>query len=1057
MPTLGYLALVLHAHLPYVRDPDDEEVLEENWLFEAITESYVPIVLLLERLLEDHIEFRLTISLTPTLASMLLDPLLQARYIKKLDKTIELAEKEIARTAPLPDFQPLARLYHQRLVQVREAFVERYDKDLVRALRHFQTLGKVEILASAATHGYLPLLSTNESAARAQIGVGVKHYRQVFGRKPEGFWLPECGYYPGIDRLLAEHGIRYTILETHGVTRADRRPRYGVFAPILCPSGVAAFGRDPDSSRQVWCSKVGYPGDFDYREFYRDLGHDGDLDYVRPYIHPSGLRVDTGLKYYRITGPGDHKEPYVPEWAEHKVSLHAEHFLAERIRQVQEMSPAMDRPPLVVAPYDAELFGHWWFEGPRWIDYLIRKAALDQDTIRLVTLSEYLNQWPDNQVATPCLSSWGRNGFNEVWLNPETDWIYRHLHSGAAVLEKLITRHRRSTGLTRRALNQAGRELLLAQASDWAFMINSGTMKEYAIRRARGHLVCLNRLHQQIDAETIDQSWLENLESRDDPFPGIATAAEFRPRAAVSVKVQEPKARIPVARPAQLKIAMACPEIVPFAKTGGLADMASSLATALERLGHQLCLIMPAYRAVLDQTAGLRETGIGFAVSLGTGRHEAGVLAATLGRNISAYFIRADRYFDRPFLYGTPEGDYPDNAERFTFFARAALEVLRHTGTPHVLHAHDWQAALAVAFLKAQPERYPGLSTVRTVLTIHNLGYQGVFGPDEWDLLNLDASLFTPRHFEFYGKINFLKAGLALADAITTVSPTYAREIQTQDHGFGLEGVLQERTSRLVGILNGVDYDRWNPETDPAIAGNYGPADFSGKRACKADLQKEFGLPEEPQTPLLGMVSRMAAQKGFDLLASAVDPLIAKGLQLVVVGTGDQHYQDLFQAVARRCAGRLGIRIAFDERLARQVEAGADLFLMPSRYEPCGLNQLYSLKYGTIPVVRATGGLKDSVHEFDPATGAGTGFVFEAYESAALLAAVDRALTTFHNKDQWATLMRNAMTADYSWNQSAREYLRLYQSLVTPKRRASPHPKTKPARTEAKPVRTRKA
>ena len=1021
----GYLALVLHAHLPFVRHQEHEEFLEENWLFEAITETYIPLFRVVEGLLEDHVDFRLTFSLTPTLSSMLADPLLQSRYLRRLDKTLELADKEVERTAADPAFHPLARMYRSLLFEVRDTFLNRYEKNLVRGFQRFQESGKVEVIASAATHGYLPLLAVNESAVRAQIGVGVRHYEEVFGRPPRGFWLPECGFYPGVDRLLAQRGIRYTIVETHGITRADHRPRYGVFAPVVCPSGLAVFGREPESSRQVWSSAVGYPGDFDYREFYRDIGHDLDLDYIGPYIHPDGIRTDTGIKYYRVTGPGEHKEPYVPEWAERKAATHAEHFLSERIKQVRELSPGMDRPPLVVAPYDAELFGHWWFEGPRWLDYLIRKIALDQQVVRLVTLSEYLETWPENQVAMPSMSSWGSNGFNEVWLNGENDWIYRHLHFGAETMEKLVAGHPGAEGVAARALNQAARELLLAQASDWTFMINAGAMADYATTRSKSHLLRLHRLKEQIGSGAIDERGLEALESQDNLFPKIPAADEFAE--VVAPAAPKPLAVAAPRLPAQIKIVMACPEIVPFAKTGGLADMVASLAQALARLGHEVSLVMPAYRAVRESGCALRETGIRLHVPLEGTREEGMVLAGALGAEIPVYFIQADRYFDRPALYGTPEGDYPDNARRFAFFARAVLELLRHLGAPHVLHAHDWQAALSIAFLKAQPERYPGLASIRTALTVHNLGYQGLFPADQWDLLNLDAGLFTPRHFEFYGNINFLKAGLVFADAITTVSPTYAREIQTREYGFGLDGVLRERASRLSGILNGADYEVWNPETDRWIAHAYSPRDLSGKQACKAELQKAFGLRIDPDVPLLGIVSRLASQKGFDLIEAAAGDLMQRDLQLVLVGRGDQHYQDLFCALAERHAGKLAVKIAFEERLAHQLEAGADMFLMPSRYEPSGLNQLYSMKYGTIPLVRATGGLRDSVQEFDCQARAGTGFVFERYDASAFLAAVDRALAAYRQKDAWAALMQNSMRADFSWTQSARDYLKVFR------------------------------
>jgi len=1019
----GYLALVLHAHLPYVRHPEHSYSLEENWLFEAITETYVPLLLMLDGLAEDGIDFRLTISLSPTLGSMLLDPLLQSRYLTRLEQTIELAEKEVARTASLPAFHPLAEMYHRSFLRVRKAYVERYHNNLVSTLQRHQQTGNVELLASAATHGYLPLLSLNESAVRAQIGVGVEYYRQTFGREPQGFWLPECGYYPGIDRILNEHGIRYTILETHGITRADRRPRNGVYAPIVCPSGLAAFGRDPDSSQQVWSSATGYPGDFDYREFYRDIGHDLDPETIGPYIHPDGIRVDTGIKYYRITGAGKHKEPYVPEWAEHKAAAHAGHFLSERIKQVENLSAHMDRKPLVVAPYDAELFGHWWFEGPRWLDHVIRGSAA-QDNFRLVTLSEYLDEYSENQAATPCLSSWGRNGYNEVWLNGENDWIYRHLDQGAGLLGKLVTANPRPAGLKKRAMDQAARELLLAQASDWAFMIHSGTMQEYATRRCKGHLHRLYDLCREVENGQIEEAALRMIEGQDPIFAGISTAAAFAEGIAQPAPAAE---RVPVALPPRLKIVMASPEMFPFARTGGLADMVGSLAAALRQAGHEVSVILPAYRQVREGGIALRDAGQRIAVPMGGRLEEGIVLEAALG-DVPVHFLRCDRFFDRPFLYGGPEGGYADNGARFTFFARGVLELLRQLGAPHVLHAHDWQAAMAIAFLKAQPERYPEFHAVRTVLTIHNLGYQGHFPAHEWDMLDLDRHLFTPHHLEFYGKINFLKGGLVFADAITTVSPTYSREIQTPEGGWGLDGLLRARAPQLKGVLNGADYQTWNPETDSWIAANYCAGDLAGKRLSKAHLQSSFGLKTDPEVPLVGVVARLATQKGFDLIEAVLPEMLSRGLQLVVLGTGEQRYEDFLRAIANRNPEQLAVRIAFDDALAHQIEAGADMFLMPSRYEPCGLNQLYSMRYGTIPIVRATGGLKDSVTEFDPATRCGTGFVFDAYSGSELLAALDRALAAFACPKQWAAVIENAMSADYSWEHSAREYESVYRN-----------------------------
>ena len=516
----GYLAIILHAHLPYVRHPECELSLEERWLYEAISEAYVPLLLLLERLVEEGGDFRLTFSLTPTLASMLLDPLLQSRYLRRLERLIELADREIHRTRSLPEFNRLARMYFWRLKKIRTAYTDRYKQDLISALQKLQESGKVEIMAGAATHGYLPLLSVNPSAVRAQVRIGMEFYRQLFGRGPKGFWLPECGYYAGVEEVLGEHGVRYTVLETHGITRADPCPRYGVFGPISCPSGVAAFGRDPESSKQVWSSIDGYPGDYDYREFYRDIAFDLDFEYIHPYLHPAGIRTDTGIKYYRITGQGNQKEVYVPKLAARKAELHAGNFMFNREKQVEYLSSIMDRKPLVVAPYDAELFGHWWFEGPLWLDSLIRQIASQQKTIRLVTLSEYLEEYPINQVCQPGMSSWGFKGFNEIWLNGKNDWIYPRLHRAADEMESLAQKHPGAEGLKKRALNQAARELLLAQASDWAFMM-SGAMAEYGRQRTETHLARFQRLSEEINGPQVDEACLANLESLDNIFPQI--------------------------------------------------------------------------------------------------------------------------------------------------------------------------------------------------------------------------------------------------------------------------------------------------------------------------------------------------------------------------------------------------------------------------------------------------------------------------------------------------------------------------------------------------------
>jgi 1,4-alpha-glucan branching enzyme len=516
----GYLCLVLHSHLPYVRHPEYEDFLEEDWFYEAITETYIPLILVFEGLLRERVDFHLTMSLSPTLLSMFGDNLLQERYLKHIDKLIELSFKERERTRWQPEFNQLSRMYLNYFLKARGVF-ERYQKNLTLAFKNFQDAGNIEIITCGATHGFFPLMEVVEPSVRAQVKVAVGHYRRVFGHKPKGIWLPECGYSPGNDAILKEMGIRYFFVDAHGILHGSPRPKYGVFAPVYCKSGVACFGRDLESSKQVWSSIDGYPGDYYYREFYRDVGFDLDYDYIKSYIHPDGHRVNTGIKYYRITGTTDDKQPYLPAKARDKAAQHAGNFMFNRTKQVEYLYDLMGKKPIIVSPYDAELFGHWWFEGPQWLDFLIRKLSYEQDIIRLVTASEYLAENPRNQVITPSMSSWGYKGYTEVWLQGSNDWIYRHLHEASSRMTKVVKRFPDATGILKRALNQLLRELLLAQSSDWAFIMATGTHTSYAVRRTKEHLLRFIRLYEGIKSNSIDQAWLSDIESKDNIFPEI--------------------------------------------------------------------------------------------------------------------------------------------------------------------------------------------------------------------------------------------------------------------------------------------------------------------------------------------------------------------------------------------------------------------------------------------------------------------------------------------------------------------------------------------------------
>lgn len=530
----GYLCLLLHTHLPFVRHPEEENFLEESWLFEAITETYIPLINVFDRLIRDGIDFGITMSLTPPLVSMLRDPLLQDRYIRHLDKLIELTEKELERTGYQPHYHGVALMYNRRLIETKDTFINTYHKDLVSAFTKFQDCGCVEILASCATHGFLPILGVNREAAQAQVMIGVDHYKKTFGREPKGFWLPECGYYHGVDEILKQAGIRYFFVDSHGIVNADPTPRYSVYAPLYCPSGVAAFSRDWESSKQVWSSKEGYPGDPDYREYYRDVGFETEYEYIKPYIHSQGFRINTGLKYWRITGNTEYKEAYHPDWAREKAALHAGNFMFNRERQVEHLSAHMDRKPIIISPYDAELFGHWWFEGPMWLDFLIRKLAYDQKTVKLITPSEYLKEYPTNQVSLPSVSSWGWKGYSEVWLEGANDWIYRHLHHAERRMVELATKfalHLKKgsgRGITCRALNQAARELVLAESSDWPFIMKTGTMVPYAHKRVKQHIGRFTRLYHDIMNGVVDSEWLKELEWRDNIFADMKCADYYR-------------------------------------------------------------------------------------------------------------------------------------------------------------------------------------------------------------------------------------------------------------------------------------------------------------------------------------------------------------------------------------------------------------------------------------------------------------------------------------------------------------------------------------------------
>ena len=517
---MNHLALILHAHLPFVRHPEHEHFLEEDWLFEAITETYIPLLQMMQRVVNDNVPFKLTMSLTPTLCAMLRDELLRERYVRHVDLLIDLAAREERRNRDQPQLAELSQFYFKLFTASRRFFVEDWKCDLLAAFRQLRDCGVLEIIGSAATHGLLPLIREQSlEAARAQVLIGRDEYVDLFGDEPKGFWLPECAYAPSLDSILQETNIRWFVLDAHGLLFGNPQPQRAIYAPCYTPAGPAAFARDRDSSRQVWSAEEGYPGDPAYREFYRDVGFDLPLEHLGPVAR--GIRKFSGVKYHRITGHKKEKDVYDRAEAEKAAEAHAEHFLEQRRAQFRQLTvPSVD--PIIVAPFDAELFGHWWFEGPRFLELFARKAAFDQKDFSLTTPSEYLATHPTQQTIEPAASTWGDKGHLEVWIDKSNSWIYPHLHAAARRMTKLARDHQTDKSeMTDRILKQLTRELLLAQASDWAFLMRAGTAREYATKRTLDHLARFNKLHDQFVAGGGDENFLADCEWRDNLFPKL--------------------------------------------------------------------------------------------------------------------------------------------------------------------------------------------------------------------------------------------------------------------------------------------------------------------------------------------------------------------------------------------------------------------------------------------------------------------------------------------------------------------------------------------------------
>jgi 1,4-alpha-glucan branching enzyme len=522
---VGYFSLILHAHLPFVRHPEYPEFLEEDWLYEAITEVYLPLIFIFQNLHEAGAKPRLAMNVSPPLCEMLADKLLEDRYTRHLENLLELANKELDRTQrEAPEFVEVVRMYVENLGASLRLWNEKYNRNLINAFCELQDEGVLEIITCGATHGFLPLISTPESR-RAQIEIAVTNYKKHFGHQPRGIWLPECAYENGIENLLHDAGIEYFISDSHALLYGDPRPRFGVHAPVICQNGVAVFARDVETSEQVWSSQVGYPGNAVYREFYRDVGWDLPLEYLKPHLHKDANRRHLGLKYYRISGKDvaqNQKQPYLPNFARAQAARDAAHFVGERIKQAYRLRDTFSgHPPLVTSPYDAELYGHWWFEGPQFLDFLFRELSYKQEHIRAVTPGDFLDSEIEIQIQNPTASSWGENGYYKVWLNDKNSWMYPYQHDAERKMTEFANKFNEPNELETRVLNQLARELLLAQSSDWAFQIYQGTTVQYSSRRFESHIHRFNLLANALETGEINEPLLTEIENRDNIFQEI--------------------------------------------------------------------------------------------------------------------------------------------------------------------------------------------------------------------------------------------------------------------------------------------------------------------------------------------------------------------------------------------------------------------------------------------------------------------------------------------------------------------------------------------------------
>lgn len=964
--TAGCVAFILHAHLPYVRHLQEAGKLEERWFFEAMTETYIPLIDMFHRLTEDQVPFRMTMTITPTLLALMEDPLLQQRYEHYLLKQTELAAKEMQRLEQQSIPNHIARMYRDRWSQWLE-YYRAWDRDIIAQFRSYSKLGYLDIMTCAATHAFLPNIM-NEQIAWAQIEYGMREHARHFGSRPHGIWLPECGYAPHIAPLLHKCGIQYFVTDAHAIQHAEPAPPFGTRYPVKVHEQVYAFARDPQSSHQVWSSFDGYPGDADYREYYRDIGYDlgwnsmEEWEYIRPYLLPDGERIHTGLKYYRITGNGLPKQGYCEEQARLKAQEHAKHFIHSRIEQFrsyQDQYPQSDQLPILVSPYDAELFGHWWFEGPLWIEAVFRELNAqqhEQTQIQFCSLSDYIQAQPQAVHADLPTSSWGRGGYAEVWLMERNDWIYKHLHQ--AELRLLDCIHQPVPvaeslhPIDARIRNQAIRELMLAQSSDWAFIIDADTFTDYATNRIKEHLMRCHTLLDMLENTSYNLSQLEQMEREHPCFPSVDYRILTSMSTACSSHVPILPAAVNTAAKHILMLAWEFPPLV----VGGLSRAVYDLA---RHLADERCEV----HVITREVSGCPVYEVMNRVHV----HRVPIPTSETSIGFMDWVLQMNAAF-------------ADCAEQLIINRKLSFDYL---------HAHDWLVYAAAHELK-HTYRFP------LITTIHATEYGRNHG-----------ALTT----ELQHRIHEIEHMLVQeSDHVIVCSQAMVHEIHR---------LFQVPHACITMIPNGVD-------CSAQLKDSINATDVYSIKHQESYLQ-EFRLKyAENDEFILFFIGRLVYEKGIHVLLQALPLIIQQvhNVQLLIAGSGPMQaqLQSLIHELQLEAHVRL-LGFVHDEDRDKLFQI-ADVCVFPSLYEPFGIVALEAMGTGTPVVVSDIGGLAEIIaHDRDGFKALPGHAESLAWHTAELLLDRDKAA-------QFASEAKRKVLTQYDWHSIAESTQKVYEGVM---------------------------